>query len=718
MNRNTIKISIKNNSPRFYYNGRTENWVVKSHSINLWLECKTTSSFQIPFHLFHFDIKNEKEIDKFSKVIESIKYGKNVAIYIHGNLSYSPLGKDSHFYRAMETLGCTKIMDFIDLPDKHKTFRLLSIKGSIIGNASELINENDTSLEKEMVHLEKYIEKRSLNVLINELGPSLVVDPKPDTSKKPMEEKLKFQNGLNICVYNRQLKFLAMLPIEYLYSIDKSCIIVVVSNGHSHGNLSYQVLQYLETELGSKYIREYHQNPFSKWFLISQFGQPNAYCEQISNSYCYGKYVQYYQVASGEPIQGNYCCTGSSEMEFNRNHTYSILNGILQSVPSNSMGFSLIEVSDDIYRQFKNSFYDFTDSSELKRLIDDIDLIPKYRHVLISSTNFPGTFKIPKDVAEAFRSLGSQLSYRLKGSCCYCLVGRKGSPPGSVDELLSFDCPISLCCVEPFCHPDPKYIISPEPVPKQRVVRALLVGIQYQDENYTHVNDTILNHGLALVHCGYVDKDSIKILLHDKDTDPTLGPSKKNLLYHIQNWLLKDLKAGDTIYFAYAGHCFRVDPFIQDIETDYHYNFICTLDDELRYIQPISSMEFQSLFSEVPNGVNISMLFDCSFAKGIIEDGLNKCSYPLNRQSISFFSEDVNTLKSLPKDYQFLQNFNKILAEQTRIELIERGISKTKKMTYRQILSKLKIADMNEHHHPILLNQSNKSNDLHFLSSI
>jgi hypothetical protein len=102
--------------------------------------------------------------------------------------------------------------------------------------------------------------------------------------------------------------------------------------------------------------------------------------------------------------------------------------------------------------------------------------------------------------------------------------------------------------------PPPKKPIQPPPIQKG-LVKALLIGINYSPfpelQLYGCIND--VSNIRSVLQNFYPNCKDVRIL-----TDQTMiKPSKQNILDSIQ-WLVKDLKPGQTVYLHYSGHGTRV----------------------------------------------------------------------------------------------------------------------------------------------------------------
>ena len=84
--------------------------------------------------------------------------------------------------------------------------------------------------------------------------------------------------------------------------------------------------------------------------------------------------------------------------------------------------------------------------------------------------------------------------------------------------------------------------------------KVLLIGINYLETPEYTLNGCIndVKNIKALLNKFYPKCSQFRILTDDS-TNPSLKPTRKNIIESI-NWLVKDLKKGDSVYFHYSGH--------------------------------------------------------------------------------------------------------------------------------------------------------------------
>jgi hypothetical protein len=104
-----------------------------------------------------------------------------------------------------------------------------------------------------------------------------------------------------------------------------------------------------------------------------------------------------------------------------------------------------------------------------------------------------------------------------------------------------------------------KLLLTKKPVTKINNIvgglkKALLIGINYIEAPMYRLNGCIndVKNAQNLLNKYYPNCREFRILTDDS-TNINLKPTKKNIIDSI-NWLVKDLKRGESVYFHYSGH--------------------------------------------------------------------------------------------------------------------------------------------------------------------
>ena len=135
--------------------------------------------------------------------------------------------------------------------------------------------------------------------------------------------------------------------------------------------------------------------------------------------------------------------------------------------------------------------------------------------------------------------------------------------------------------------------------------RALLCGLNYigSDSELNGCINDVTNVNKFLKGCGYQEND-IKILTDLTESKPT----RSNIESAI-NWLVKDAKSGDTLFFHYSGHGTTVKDTSKD-ESDGRDSVLVPLDYEES--GPITDdWLYSNLTNILPEGVTLWVLMDC-----------------------------------------------------------------------------------------------------------
>lgn len=135
--------------------------------------------------------------------------------------------------------------------------------------------------------------------------------------------------------------------------------------------------------------------------------------------------------------------------------------------------------------------------------------------------------------------------------------------------------------------------------------RALLCGLNYigSDSELNGCINDVTNVNKFLKSCGYQEND-IKILTDLTATKPTRSNMESAI-----NWLVKDAKSGDTLFFHYSGHGTTVKDTSKD-ESDGKDSVLVPLDYEDS--GPITDdWLYSNLTNILPEGVTLWVLMDC-----------------------------------------------------------------------------------------------------------
>lgn len=137
--------------------------------------------------------------------------------------------------------------------------------------------------------------------------------------------------------------------------------------------------------------------------------------------------------------------------------------------------------------------------------------------------------------------------------------------------------------------------------------KALLVGINYPgtpSQLNGCVNDIILMTSVLIEQFGFTDPLNRRILT---DNSATTAEIRRRL-----NWLVDGASAGDSLYFHYSGHGSQMidTDYDREEEPDGKDEIICPSDLNWRD-KVIKDDELRSIFSRVPEGVDVTVTLDC-----------------------------------------------------------------------------------------------------------
>ena len=134
--------------------------------------------------------------------------------------------------------------------------------------------------------------------------------------------------------------------------------------------------------------------------------------------------------------------------------------------------------------------------------------------------------------------------------------------------------------------------------------KALVVGIdKYFNPEWNLQGctlDAAVMSGILQDHYDF-PRDNIRLLLNERST-------KANILDRLE-WLVKDATAGDVLVFFYAGHGSQVRDRNGDELDDRMDEILCPHD--LNWDDPLTDDILDSYFSRVPEGANLTIIFDC-----------------------------------------------------------------------------------------------------------
>lgn len=163
------------------------------------------------------------------------------------------------------------------------------------------------------------------------------------------------------------------------------------------------------------------------------------------------------------------------------------------------------------------------------------------------------------------------------------------------------------------------YMAAPKGISKS-TTKVLLVGINDypnpDNQLYGCVND-VFRMSEVLQEMG-VKPEEIKVVLNENATSGNLRG--------LMDWLLKDAKSGDNRFFYYSGHGAQIPSagISDDLEDDHLEECLVTYDFNWERANAYTDKEFLKSYSQLPFGVNFTVVLDCCHSGGIARDGLFK----------------------------------------------------------------------------------------------
>ena len=178
--------------------------------------------------------------------------------------------------------------------------------------------------------------------------------------------------------------------------------------------------------------------------------------------------------------------------------------------------------------------------------------------------------------------------------------------------------------------------------------KALLVGINYPgtpSQLNGCVNDVMAMSELLSNKFDFKSKNKRMLIDHAATTS--------NILDRLE-WLVKDSKSGDVLYFHYSGHGsqFIDRDYDSDYEPDGKDEIICPIDLDWRR-KIITDDMLRRIFNKVPEGVNLTVVLDCCHSGSGIDVGDNASHYhsPRSKNSSEFYNTpNTNRLMEAPAD--------------------------------------------------------------------
>ncbi|KAI9295035.1 peptidase C14 [Neoconidiobolus thromboides FSU 785] len=140
--------------------------------------------------------------------------------------------------------------------------------------------------------------------------------------------------------------------------------------------------------------------------------------------------------------------------------------------------------------------------------------------------------------------------------------------------------------------------------------KALLIGINYigtDNELKGCIND-VMNIKKFLIYKFNFNPNNILVLTDDQVYNPMCMPTRYNIL-NAMHWLVKEAKAGDSLFFHYSGHGSQQQDTEGDEEDGYD-ETILPLDFELNG-EIVDDQMNAIMVRHLPFGAKLTCIFDC-----------------------------------------------------------------------------------------------------------
>eukprot|EP01132_Coremiostelium_polycephalum_P006699 gene6699-8286_t len=436
--------------------------------INFWVLDK--AHLTMPPFTFHTFTINQSTTPSFIKFIKELPIGIEVAMMIIGKLPYFT----TELANAISKLGSTKIFSY---GTTTQNFCLIGRKGTPIGGAVESMGDGSQVEIKATYKYNSHIQKlRHLKLNYTSQEVTVLINYNEILSSTQSRNSIK--NGINVYTLDDHFHVLSNSSfdttssdgeskklLKYIDSLDQQTLVLFIAKGSAQSKLSADAVSKIK-EYGSNIIDQYaitNKTTLDKWFMLSKKKRINPFCEYTGaigkDLSCY----YFHTVNLDQPFSqdddsfgGNQddsedlrISTGSSN-SLNQLPTtvppyYAIVNSnIIPKMTTNGFVMTVLnEVAGNIY---SNTAYniDKNNPSLATTMAMDILDIPIGSIVIISSNITNTNFQMTDQLSFAFQTLGSELSYDIVNTSSYSIIGRKGSAPGSVPELLSNSGPVAL----------------------------------------------------------------------------------------------------------------------------------------------------------------------------------------------------------------------------------------------------------------------------------
>ncbi len=393
-----------------------------------------------------------EQSEEFARMIEDLPVGRIVALAVQDDAS----GKLSARARlACQTLGSALISNL----GSHHAWGMIGQKGAPAGAVLEKLDETN-QVQLEITHPLASPEQRASRVRLYSAGSSVGNDVWIEVNG----QRLVFEGfppffgrGLNVAFFDAfscQLRsqhnfdvrgdpYAAQMFIDLVNGLPEGAYVAVAVKGEApfQKSIVEQMYQTFES-LGSRLIRE--QRPFDSYVLFGRKqADPGSSAELLSSTrpvFCES------WIFPQEHRWQDICITTECAMPEWEMACRSFVDGVeVGALPTGTSGLLVTVIDEKTGIRLQSTAFDpehHTDAStSLAQLIHSL---PMGRVVAISATPGATSFLQPLALQACTLVGGAQVfQAHLSKHACWCLIGRKGSAPGSVAECLGI-CGITL----------------------------------------------------------------------------------------------------------------------------------------------------------------------------------------------------------------------------------------------------------------------------------
>ncbi|KAF2077204.1 hypothetical protein CYY_001523 [Polysphondylium violaceum] len=405
-----------------------------------------TAKQEPPFSYESYEIHNDDDAQPMLDYINSIPPSVMVLVAIHDAPYIS-----ANMRMCFESIGSVLIYDYI--PMSHENLMMVGAKGMALGTCKEVFSTSISyTINQSIFKYPKYIEYNSgPGVSIN--GTKMYQTYQTGLNIMIMDDDFEIQNYASFNIYTTPNG----IPIngeqqdsfyEFIDSIKPESLVSIQTLGWGlYGSDIQSIKTLLIQKFSCRYLDQWFSNSSSNYMFLGKAGSAPFLesCSQLTGAVAI--IGRYYRPYTFSPVRISTFSNSTSNVA---------LVGCSISTPSEIIkstvnGF-LLSIIDDVTGAFIKSYevvasgtptgYQINTSQAAAIIQNEVS---SGSFVVFTSSMLPSNYTLPDNLNVSLRICGSNLSHIFnanKGS--YSIIGRKGSPPGSVPEFMSPKS-ISLC---------------------------------------------------------------------------------------------------------------------------------------------------------------------------------------------------------------------------------------------------------------------------------